>query len=79
MKTRDRKRRPRGGPNPSKFSVSEKNRTYGLHNARVTANTLIRMRGSNHPRYEYVFNWARNYHTPSEFRYVRIRLKEASR
>lgn len=71
MKTRDRKRRPRGGPNPGRLRATNEARFWVSHliycyaatkKAKILPFALAR---------------ARHFTTPRERRYVRIRLKEA--
>ena len=71
---RDRKRRPRGGPNPSRLRS-------GNSSSRFWVKQILWDRANpdgGHPTMEEISSRrARIFSTPSEFRYVRIRLKEA--
>lgn len=74
MKTRDRKRRPRGGPNPGRLRATK--------TARYWLNYLSAFRTSSRAgvggRAVFIVTARANRcMTPRERRYVRIRLKEA--
>ena len=78
MKTRDRKRRPRGGPNPGRLIKADR-RFYYLGSIRDWYLALLWARAERPEDYGPLLNRARRYMAPKRFRYVRIRLKEASR
>lgn len=74
MKTRDRKRRPRGGPNPGRLNRHRDDMS--------DAEWLIAIkRGKTIYSYDYAkeLDICLRCSTPRQRRYVRIRLKEASR
>jgi len=76
MKTRDRKRRPRGGPNPSRLR-------NGTPSSRFWVEQILWDRANPdglHPTMEEISSGrARIFSTPSNLRFIRIRLKEASK